>query len=121
MGNGRSRVCLHVQCPQANRPVGAQAQVMRSRFVHAQRHAAAALDGRDRRLFLEDLRGNRVGALSDAASQRWRPLLPQIRSVRVTAVVIRRSEDEGEDYRSGLRRDAWSVVIPEVRYDVAQA
>jgi ATP-dependent DNA helicase RecQ len=70
----------------------------------------------DRRVFLTDQSGNEVGALSDAASQRWRPLLAQVRSIRVAAVVIRRREDEGEEYRNGLRRDAWPVVIPEVRY-----
>lgn len=56
----------------------------------------------------------RVGALSRAAAPRWRELLPRVTAVRVAAVLIRRASDEGADYRDGLRRASWQVVIPEI-------
>jgi ATP-dependent DNA helicase RecQ len=70
------------------------------------------------RLFLRDASGVRVGALSETASGRLEERLPLVRSVRVAAIVLRRLADEGLDYRNGLRRDTWQVVIPEITHSV---
>jgi ATP-dependent DNA helicase RecQ len=75
----------------------------------------------ERRILIEDTHGNAVGSLSDAASHRWHNLLPRVRSIRVAAVVIRRRDDESEEYRGKLKRDSWSVVIPEIRYETGDA
>ena len=41
----------------------------------------------------------------------------RVRAVRVAAIMIRRTSDEGAGYRDGLRRESWQVVIPEIVLD----
>jgi ATP-dependent DNA helicase RecQ len=74
----------------------------------------------ERRLLLQDDAGRCVGALSDAASQRWRERLPQVRGVRVAAVLVHLRTDEREAFRLACRRDSWLIVIPEVTWSEAQ-
>ncbi len=65
-------------------------------------------------IFLTDRHGNRVGALSKAATARWREQLPNVESVRVAAVLVRRRGDADEEGLQRLKRDEWLVVVPEV-------
>ena len=75
----------------------------------------------EKRLSLEDPSGHQVGALSEAASNLWRDRLHQILSVRIAAIVIRHRDDENSEYQDALGRDAWPVVIPEVKWSGQQA
>ena len=70
-----------------------------------------AVDGR---VFLLDEAGVTVGALSQDASATWCSRLDAVVQVRVATVVVRRREDEAADYRDGLRREEWMVVVPEI-------
>lgn len=65
-------------------------------------------------IFLSDSHGNRVGALSKAATARWRDKLPNVESVRVAAVLVRRRSDADEEGLRRLKLDEWLVVVPEV-------
>ncbi|MBK9129640.1 MAG: hypothetical protein IPM13_17925, partial [Phycisphaerales bacterium] len=71
------------------------------------------------RLFVANLAGERIAALSAKGSERWRPRLPSIVDLRVAAILVRRRQDETAEYQAELARDAWCVVIPEVRYNDA--
>ncbi|MFO1077940.1 MAG: RecQ family ATP-dependent DNA helicase [Planctomycetota bacterium] len=75
------------------------------------------LEAADTGIYFTATAGVRVGAMSKSAAQRWRDLLPRVRSVRVAAILVRRRSDEGADYQDGLRRDCWRVMIPEVTLD----
>jgi ATP-dependent DNA helicase RecQ len=68
-------------------------------------------------IFLVAPNGVRIGSLSKSAATRWRELLPRVRAVQVAAVLVRGRSDEGAEYKEGLRREAWQVVIPEVTLD----
>jgi ATP-dependent DNA helicase RecQ len=90
---------------------------------HAQVDAAVArlvtgdplrLTGRGHRLYLEDETGERVGALSNDASERWRERLPRVVRARVAAIIVRRLEDEPPAFQGALARRTWAVVIPEL-------
>ena len=78
--------------------------------------SALLLRDTPKRIQITDAHGEPVGALSEGASKRWRPLLPLILDVKVAAVLVRRRTDEKEEFRTQLKREAWSVVVPEVRY-----
>ncbi|MCU0865945.1 MAG: RecQ family ATP-dependent DNA helicase [Planctomycetes bacterium] len=70
-----------------------------------------------RRWSLLDGNGMRVGALSEAGAAARAERLPQLRSVRVAAVLVRRRSDEGAEYRDSALREQWYVVIPELCWD----
>ncbi|MBL8756730.1 MAG: RecQ family ATP-dependent DNA helicase [Planctomycetes bacterium] len=74
------------------------------------------LELRGSRLYLLDGKARRVGALSELGTNKWRIRLDAIRTVRTTAVVQRTELDEGEQYRTGLRRSSWFNVVAEVAY-----
>ena len=78
--------------------------------------SALLLRDAPKRIQITDAHGEPVGALSEDASTRWRPLLTRILDVKVAAVLVRRRTDEKEEYRAQLKRESWSVVVPEVRY-----
>ncbi|MFO1078023.1 MAG: ATP-dependent helicase [Planctomycetota bacterium] len=75
------------------------------------------LDATDTGIYFTATTGVRVGAMSKSAAQRWRDLLPRVRSVRIAAILIRRRAEEGADYQDGIRRDCWQVMIPEFTLD----
>lgn len=77
---------------------------------------ALQLVSRGDRLFLADASGRRLGAFSKKAAADWSTRLEQVVGVRVAAILERRREDEGEEYRDHPRRDSWQLVLPEIVY-----
>ncbi len=67
-------------------------------------------------LQLHDGSGGLVGALSEAGRERWDERLESIESIRVVAMVERRSEDSEGEYRRQLRCERWEVPVAEVVY-----
>ena len=72
---------------------------------------ALSLDIQHGQRRLKDCRGRVVGRLAQAYQP---PADMECRSARVTAVLVRREQDSGEDYRKHLKCPRWEVVIPEL-------
>jgi ATP-dependent DNA helicase RecQ len=61
--------------------------------------------------------GAAVARLSKQAEERWRPLLGQVESLKVLALIERRVEDDREEsYRKMLKAERWEVPVVEVVY-----
>jgi ATP-dependent DNA helicase RecQ len=71
---------------------------------------------RPQRLLLADGAGRPVGALSQTASDLWRPRLTAVAGVRVAAILRRQRQDEGDEWQQKLRRQQWFVVLPEIHW-----
>lgn len=65
-------------------------------------------------LAIVDRHGRLLGRLSAAGQAHWTERLPAIAAMQCAAVVVRHGTDEAPNYREGLRRDRWQVVVPEV-------
>lgn len=65
---------------------------------------------------LADRSGEVVATLSEAGRSRWGGRLETVESVRVLAMVERRSEDATGEYRDRLRCERWEVPVAEVVY-----
>jgi ATP-dependent DNA helicase RecQ len=61
-------------------------------------------------------KGITVAQLSQTALKTWRGRLDCIERITVLAMVLRRSEDSGEEYRAKCQCDQWEVPIVEVMY-----
>jgi len=61
-------------------------------------------------------KGITVAQLSQTALKTWRGRLDCIERIIVLAMVLRRSEDSGEEYRAKCQCDQWEVPIVEVMY-----
>ena len=76
--------------------------------------APLALEQRpdENRLFLRTANGQKVGALSSAASEKWLPRLPTIQAVRIHAIVHWRKEylDAPDDPCP----EEWEIPVPEI-------
>ena len=72
---------------------------------------ALYLDIEDGKRRLKDCQGRVVGRLAQSYQT---PAGMDCRSARVTAVLVRREQDSGEDYRKHLQCPRWEVVIPEL-------
>jgi ATP-dependent DNA helicase RecQ len=67
---------------------------------------------------LKDCQGRVVGRLAQGYQA---PSDMECRSARVAAVLVRREQDSGEDYRKHLKCPRWEVVIPELIFSPPKA
>jgi ATP-dependent DNA helicase RecQ len=65
---------------------------------------------------LHDKKGICVAQLSQVALKAWRGRLDCIERIQVLAMVQRRVEDSGEDYRTRCQCELWEVPVAEVVY-----
>ena len=65
---------------------------------------------------LHDEKGNCVAQLSQSARKTWHGRLDCVERVTVLAMVQRRLEDSGEDYRDRCKCEQWEVPVAEVVY-----
>ena len=65
---------------------------------------------------LHDEKGNCVAQLSHSARKTWHGRLDCVERVTVLAMVQRRLEDSGEDYRDRCKCEQWEVPVAEVVY-----
>jgi ATP-dependent DNA helicase RecQ len=69
-------------------------------------------------LYLRDGDGKRVGRLSRRAEEEWQARLPEVREVRVVAMIHRSADqDADEERRLRYRVDEWEVPLVEVVSD----
>ena len=61
--------------------------------------------------------GGAVAILSKQAAERWQPLLGEVESLKVLALIERRvGDDREESYRKVLKAERWEVPVVEVVY-----
>jgi ATP-dependent DNA helicase RecQ len=65
---------------------------------------------------LHDEKGNCVAQLSQSARKTWRGRLENVERITVLAMVQRRFEDSGEEYRDRCKSGEWEVPVAEVVY-----
>ena len=65
---------------------------------------------------LHDERGICVAQLSQAGRKTWRRHMNNIERITVLAMVQRRAEDSGEEYRDRCKCDRWEVPVAEIIY-----
>jgi ATP-dependent DNA helicase RecQ len=65
---------------------------------------------------LHDKKGACVGQLSQTALKTWRGRLDSVERIIVLAMVQRRSEDSGEEYRDRCKCEQWEIPLAEVIY-----
>jgi ATP-dependent DNA helicase RecQ len=65
---------------------------------------------------LHDERGICVAQLSQVARKTWRKRMDSIERITVIAMVQRRAEDSGEEYRDRCKCDHWEVPVAEIIY-----
>lgn len=63
---------------------------------------------------LQDEKGNCVAQLSQSARKTWRGRLDRVERITVLAMVQRRVEDSGEEYRDRCKSEKWEVPVAEV-------
>ena len=65
---------------------------------------------------LHDTKGNCVAQLSQKVRKLWRERLDSVERVTVLALVERRAEDTGEEYRDRCQCEQWEIPLAEIVY-----